>query len=53
MRIEAVIISVNYADYLRHSIPFNKSLFDRMVIVTTEKDKETQNICSYNDVEFI
>lgn len=53
MRIDAVIICVNYADYLRHTLPLNKSLFDKTVIVTSTTDKETQKVCQFYNVEYI
>lgn len=53
MKIECVQICVNYADYLAHTLPFNKYAFDRMVIVTSNKDKDTARVCEYYHIECI
>jgi glycosyltransferase involved in cell wall biosynthesis len=45
MKIEAVIVCANYADFLAHSLPDNISHFDRIVVVTTHDDKQTQDLC--------
>ncbi len=41
MKIEAVTVSVGYADFLRETAPRNKHLFDRWVIVTDPADQDT------------
>src|SRR5579872_4379804 len=51
MRIENVIVCVNYSDFLAYSLPLNKSLFDRTLVVTSKNDKKTQRICEYHFVE--
>lgn len=43
--LEAVIISVNYSDILKISLEENQHIFDNIVIVTSSKDKNTQNLC--------
>lgn len=53
MRLDALTISVNYSDYLAWSLPAAKSVFDRLVVVTSKEDKETKNICDYYYVECI
>lgn len=45
MKMEAVTVSVGYADYLRQTVPFNRHFFDRWVIVTTKADKDTFAVC--------
>jgi len=52
-RIEAVVICDQYHDFLRHTLPQNKFLFDRIVVVTSFEDKKTQRICEYFHVECI
>ena len=51
MKIEAVITCSNYSDFLAHTLPLNRSLFDRLVVVTSPEDRETQRVCEYWHVE--
>lgn len=50
MTIEAVTVCVNYADFLAQSLPLNKGLFDRIVVVTTPEDRDTQRVCDLHNV---
>lgn len=43
MKIDAITTSVNYADYLEHTIS-NSKHFDSFTVVTTEDDIETQQL---------
>jgi hypothetical protein len=45
MRIEAVVISVGYDDYLTETLPRTLPLFDRVIVVTSESDTRTQEVC--------
>jgi len=53
MKIEAVTVCMNYADFLAQSIPHNIRHFDKWIIVTTPNDTETQKLCSYYGIDFI
>lgn len=53
MKIEAVTICVDYGDFLAHTLPRNKPLFDRLLVVTSSPDQRTHDICEYNHVECI
>ena len=53
VKIEAVSICLNFSDFLAHTLPFNKNIFDRLVIVTSHEDKETPRVCEYYHVECI
>src|SRR5580704_18701286 len=44
-KLEAVTVSVGYADYLAVVAQANINLFDRWVIVTTHGDSETREVC--------
>jgi hypothetical protein len=45
VKIEAVITCVGYGDYLAETLPRNLPHFDRVVVVTTDADRETQEVC--------
>lgn len=47
------MICDRYADFLRHTMPQDKFLFDKMVVVTSYEDKETQKLCEFYHVECI
>lgn len=51
MKINALTVSVNYADFLSHTLPSMRGVFDRLVVVTSPDDKETQKLCKYWWVE--
>ena len=53
MYTEAITVCVNYGDFLAHTLPQNKHLFDYMLVVTTPEDKHTQQVCAYHHVECI
>ena len=47
---KAILTSVNYGDYLSISAEYNNKLFDEVIVVTIESDKETIDICNkYNN----
>jgi len=50
--LEAVTVSVHYADYLRHTVR-NARHFDRWIIVTVPEDTETISLCSKEGIECI
>jgi len=47
------MVSVNYGDFLAHTLPLNKYHFDRLVVVTTPEDEETQLLCTYHHVKCV
>jgi hypothetical protein len=51
MNIDCVVVCVNYGDYLSHTLPLDRHLWNRQVIVTTPNDEETQSICRHYSVE--
>lgn len=53
MYIEAVIVCVDYADFLAYTLPQTKLHVDHIVVVTTPSDKLTQQICKHHNIECI
>lgn len=52
-KLECVIVCDRYHDFLAETMPHNKFLFDRLVVVTSYEDKATQRMCEYHHVECI
>lgn len=53
MKIEAITICTDYSDFLAYSLPLNKAIFDRLVVVTTPSDRKTRDLCEFHHVECI
>ena len=53
MKLEAVIVCVNYSDFLAHTLPSTRNQFDKLVVVTDLKDKRTKALCEYYNVECV
>lgn len=53
MKIEAIIICINYSDFLRVTLPTNKAFFDKIVIVTDCNDIATHKVCEFYNVQCI
>lgn len=49
--LECVIVCVNYAEQLALTLPRNKPLLDKIVVVTTAADKATHKVCAENKVK--
>lgn len=45
MKITAVTVSVNYPDFLKHTLKENHKLFDKWIVITDLKDEETVKLC--------
>jgi hypothetical protein len=50
MKLTAITISVNYADFLKYSIQYNKNNFDKWIVVTDLQDLETKKLCDENNI---
>lgn len=53
MKLEAVIVCVNYSDFFAHTLTSVRNQFDKMVVVTDLKDTNTKLLCEYYNVECI
>lgn len=53
MKLEAIVISVNYGDFLSNTLPYNKHLFDKIVVVTDTTDEHTKKICEFWNVQCV
>ena len=51
--LHAVVVCVNYADFLAHTLPNNFKYFNSYTVVTDTKDKETKRICEIYGVKCI
>jgi hypothetical protein len=52
-KLEAVVVCDHYSDFLRATLPTNKFLFDRIIVVTSFEDKATRRMCEFHHVECI
>jgi hypothetical protein len=52
-KLEAVIICDKYSDFLRHTLPTNKFLFNKLVIVTSHEDYDTRKLCEHYHVQCV
>lgn len=48
MNIEGIIICVNFSDYLAETLPRNRFFFNRVTVVTSPEDVDTQQIAMSN-----
>lgn len=48
---KAILTCVDYGDILAQTLPYNRHHFDRVVIVTTPADEETQQVAKQCDCE--
>lgn len=53
MKLSAVIICVDYSDFLAHTLPLNRSQFDSIVVVTSTADVYTQQLCTHYRVRCV
>ena len=51
-RLEAVIVCVDYADYLAETLLRNRPHFDNVIVVTSKADKETQEVARRLSVKY-
>jgi hypothetical protein len=51
LKIEAVTVCVGYADFLAANAPYNVGLFDEWIVVTTESDEQTREVCRRHSIK--
>jgi hypothetical protein len=52
-KIEAIIICKNYSDFLEITLPLNQAHFDNIIIVTSDGDEGTKNLCDRLNINYI
>jgi hypothetical protein len=53
MKLEAVIVCVDYSDFLTHTLSENLQHLDRIVVVSHERDKATHALCRHYGVKCV
>lgn len=53
MKIGCVLVSLNYGDFLAHTLPENLEHFDHVVVVTHHSDHMTKWVCNKYSVEYV
>ena len=53
LRLSALIVCVNYWDFLRRTLPINHGHFNEVVVVTAPGDERTMQVCADLDVACI
>jgi hypothetical protein len=51
--VDAIVACVDFSDLLEVTLPWNRSRFRRLVVITTPTDESTQSIARQNDCELI
>jgi hypothetical protein len=49
----ALIISIDYADLLAATLPYNRPLFDRVYVATEERDEQTLAVAKAHDCDVL
>jgi hypothetical protein len=52
-KVDVIIVSVNYNDYLSVTLEENTKIFNNITVVTSEDDIECQEICNSHNVNYI
>lgn len=53
MKLEAIVVCLQYSDFLRATLPHNKQFFNKIVVVTSPLDYETQRLCEFHNVQCV
>lgn len=51
MRLDGVIVCVDYSDFLCFTLPLNKSHFNYLIVVSASHDERTKKLCEFWNVE--
>lgn len=50
-KLEGVIVCNHFSDFLVRTLPTNKYLFDKLVVVTAPEDEQTARVCEFYHVQ--
>jgi hypothetical protein len=53
MQLEAIIVCLNYSDFLAETLPLNLNHFDDVVVVTSHDDTDTHKLCEKLSVDYV
>ena len=53
VKIEAVTVCIGYSDFLAYTLPLNKLVFDKIIVVTAPEDKDTQRVCDTYGIQYL
>ena len=51
--VECLVVSENYGDLLKYALPTVKKNFCNTMVITSNRDKETKQVCLDNNVEYL
>ena len=52
-KLECVIVCREYSDFLAYTLPHNKQMFDKLVVVTSKEDRKTRKLCEFYHVHCV
>jgi hypothetical protein len=50
--IKIVTTCINYSDYLEHTLPHNKKIYEDITVFTNPVDIATKSVCKQNDIKY-
>lgn len=53
MYLQGITVCYHYSDFLAYTLPFNKSIFNYYVVVTSPDDKKTLDLCEFYNINCV